>query len=108
MLRLSQLIFIQNRINIQSVRNNRTGIQNVWSQIVRGKRNDRKDESKPVSQLFQPATIKPKNDTEVGRALTGDIDKSLLLTALNKFSNKKEIRSLCKEHGLDGMTDFIS
>lgn len=60
------------------------------------------DSSKSVSKLFQPATIKENDVSNIGVELTGKINKSQLLRILNLFSQKKEIFNLCKEHGLDG------
>lgn len=61
------------------------------------------DSTISVSKLFQPATIKENDANNIGAELTGKINKSQLLSILNKFSQKKEIFNLCRDHGLDGM-----
>lgn len=61
------------------------------------------DSSNSVSKLFQPATIKETDASNIGVELTGKINKTQLLGVLNQFSQKKEILNLCKEHGLDGV-----
>lgn len=55
------------------------------------------------TSLFKPVPIKATHDDiNVGAELTGtSIDKAELLKILNKFSQKREIRMLCLEHGLD-------
>lgn len=68
--------------------------------VTRGKKDD---SSSSVSKLFQPATIKESDGSNIGVELTGKINKSQLLKILNQFSQKREIFNLCKEHGLDGM-----
>lgn len=66
---------------------------------VRGK----KDDSSSISQLITPVPIKPSSDDiNVGAELTGTLDKGELLKVLNKFTQRKEIRSVCMENGLDG------
>lgn len=64
------------------------------------------DSSNSVSKLFQPATIKEIDVSQIGLELTGKINKPQLLNVLNTFSQKNEIINLCKEHGLDG-TYFV-
>lgn len=67
--------------------------------VTRGMKDD---SSNSVSKLFQPATIKESDGSNIGVELTGKINKSQLLKVLNQFSQKREIFNLCKEHGLDG------
>lgn len=61
----------------------------------------KKDDSQ--SSLFKPVPIEPTNDDmNYGAELTGKaIDKTELLRVLNKFSQKREVRLLCMENGLD-------
>lgn len=58
---------------------------------------------KDDSALFRPVPIKAwQDDINVGAEITGSaIDKAELLKILNKFSQKREIRLLCIEHGMD-------
>lgn len=60
----------------------------------------KKDDS--ISQIITPVLIKPgHDDINVGAELTGTLDKADLLKILNKFTQRKEIRSSCLENGLD-------
>lgn len=61
----------------------------------------KKDDS--TSSLFRPVPIKHSQDgINVGAEITGTaIDKAELLKILNRFSQKRETRLLCLEHGLD-------
>lgn len=66
----------------------------------------RKDDSSgsfSASSLFKPVPIKQtQDDINVGEEITGSsIDKAELLKILNRFSQQREIRLLCIEHGLD-------
>lgn len=70
--------------------------------FARGKQDNTGDDSFKVSRLFKPATPRIGTDTSIGAELTGKIKKSDILRVLNQFSQKKENRSLCLEHGLDG------
>jgi ATP-dependent RNA helicase SUPV3L1/SUV3 len=55
-----------------------------------------------ISSLFIPVTVKPNpDDINVGAELTGSLNKSDLLKVLNKFYQKKEIKLLLSENGLD-------
>lgn len=66
--------------------------------ISRGKRNN----SAPISSLFTPVTVQQNTDDEnVGAELTGTINKADLLKILNKFYQKREIKLLLQENGLD-------
>jgi hypothetical protein len=56
------------------------------------------------SSLFIPVPITPNpDDINVGAELTGALNKSDLLKVLNKFYQKKEIKLLALENGLDSM-----
>lgn len=67
------------------------------AQSIRGKKDDGS-----FSQLFVPVPVKPNpDDINVGAELTGEINKADLLKILNKFYQKKEIKLLAKENGLD-------
>lgn len=62
----------------------------------------KKDNKSDISTLFSPVPIKPSpDDINIGAELTGSLDKGELLKILNKFTQKKEIRMLCMENGLD-------
>jgi hypothetical protein len=64
----------------------------------------RKKDDVNLSSLFIPVPIKPNpDDINVGAELTGALNKSDLLKVLNKFYQKKEIKSLALESGLDSM-----
>jgi len=66
--------------------------------VSRGKRDDSN-----FSHLFIPVPVKPSSDDiNIGAELTGsEINKDDLLKILNQFYQRKEIRLLAKEHGLD-------
>lgn len=55
-----------------------------------------------VSTLFKPVPM-PRNADEhdVGAEMVGKLDKAELLKILNKFTQKREIKLLCVENGLD-------
>lgn len=56
-----------------------------------------------VSALFKPVQVQANADSEdVGSELVGKLEKSELLKILNKFTQRREIKSLCSENGLDG------
>ncbi|KAL3268936.1 hypothetical protein HHI36_008023 [Cryptolaemus montrouzieri] len=55
-----------------------------------------------VSSLFIPVPVKPNSDDiNVGAELTGSFNKAELLKLLNKFYQKKEVKQLLTENGLD-------
>ncbi|XP_055852940.1 ATP-dependent RNA helicase SUV3 homolog, mitochondrial [Episyrphus balteatus] len=55
-----------------------------------------------VSALFKPVLVRPTDDEiNVGAELVGKLDKTDLLNTLNKFTQKREIKLLCIENGLD-------
>lgn len=68
----------------------------------------KKDDSQ--SSLFKPVPIEPStDDMNYGAEITGKaIDKADLLRVLNKFSQKREVRLLCMENGLDRKFKEIS
>lgn len=60
----------------------------------RGKKDD--------SRLFTPIPIRPSpDDINVGAELTGTLDKAEMLKVILSFSNRKEIKFLCLENGID-------
>lgn len=66
-------------------------------QTQRGKKDDSN-----VSALFRPVPVKPSpDDISIGMELTGKLDKGELLKVLNRFTQKREIKMLCTENGLD-------
>lgn len=85
---------IYNSNNVLLDRNSRA-ILNVFQ--IRGKR-----ENTNVSTLFTPIAVKPTaDDINVGAELTGAIGKSELLKVLTKFYQKREVKQLLSENGLD-------
>lgn len=63
----------------------------------RGKKDDTS-----LSQLFVPVPVKPNpDDINVGAELTGSLNKGEMLKLLNQFYQKKDIRKLAMESGLD-------
>lgn len=55
-----------------------------------------------VSALFKPVQVQANADDEdVGSELVGKLEKSELLKILNKFAQRREIKALCSENGLD-------
>ncbi|GLV44426.1 Suv3 helicase [Carabus blaptoides fortunei] len=69
-----------------------------FAQHIRGK----KDDSSNLSSLFVPIPVKPSpDDINVGAELTGTLNKSDLLKVISKFYQKKEIKALLVENGLD-------
>ncbi|XP_053946950.1 ATP-dependent RNA helicase SUV3 homolog, mitochondrial [Anastrepha ludens] len=63
---------------------------------------NRKTGPQHVSTLFKPVAV-PRNADEhdVGTEMVGKLDKAELLKILNKFTQKREIKILCVENGLD-------
>ncbi|KAI4462122.1 atp-dependent rna and dna helicase [Holotrichia oblita] len=69
----------------------------ILLQHVRGKRDDT-----TVSSLFIPVPVKPNpDDINVGAELTGSLNKADLLKVLTKFYQRKEMKQLLSDHGLD-------
>lgn len=63
-----------------------------------------KTDDSHLSTLFTPVPVKPTpDDINVGAELTGQLNKSDLTKVLNSFYQKKEIKILAAEHGLDSM-----
>lgn len=59
-----------------------------------------------LSSLFKPVQIQHNvlvND--VGSELTGKLEKPAILKILNKFTQKKEIKLLCQDNGLDSKSN---
>lgn len=55
-----------------------------------------------VSALFKPVQVQANvDDDDVGSELVGKLEKSELLKILNKFAQRREIKTLCSENGLD-------
>ncbi|EDW37929.1 GL12317 [Drosophila persimilis] len=62
----------------------------------------RKKHETNVSTLFKPVQVQANVDCEdVGSELVGKLEKSELLKILNKFTQRRETKSLCSENGLD-------
>jgi hypothetical protein len=71
--------------------------------VVSAQCSGRKDDAN-ISSLFIPVPVKPNpDDINVGAELTGALNKSDLLKVLNKFYQRKEIKLLALESGLDSM-----
>lgn len=72
-------------------------------QPYRGKKDDSN-----LSALFKPVPVKTNpDDISIGAELTGKLNKSDLLKILNKFTQKREIKLLCIENGLDSKYTFL-
>ncbi|XP_068154037.1 ATP-dependent RNA helicase SUV3 homolog, mitochondrial [Drosophila tropicalis] len=56
-----------------------------------------------VSTLFKPVQVdvNTADSEDVGSELVGKLEKSEILKLLNKFTQRREIKSLCSENGLD-------
>lgn len=55
--------------------------------------------------VFKPIMVKPNpDDLNFGEEIAGKIHKQALLKELNRFYTSPEVKTLCKEHGLD---DYI-
>lgn len=98
----------QNNLVLKGIaRNSRTLLNTSCSSNLfwcRGKKND----SSNLSSLFRPVPIKQSlDDINIGLELTGDLDKVELLKILNKFTQKKEVKILCMESGLDSKNFFF-
>ena len=63
----------------------------------------KKTDPSALSSLFKPVEIRPsQDDINVGAEITGvSVDKSEIMKILNKFAQRREIRMLCMENGLD-------
>ncbi|KAK9877040.1 hypothetical protein WA026_016067 [Henosepilachna vigintioctopunctata] len=61
-----------------------------------------KKSDSPISTLFIPLPVKPNTDEmNIGAELTGTFNKAELLKFLNKFYQRKEVKQLLIENGLD-------
>ncbi|XP_046734064.1 ATP-dependent RNA helicase SUV3 homolog, mitochondrial [Diprion similis] len=73
---------------------------------------EKTDDSTTGKSLFKPLSIKLNPDeNNVGAELTGTFNKTDLLCVLNQFYQRKEIKALATEHGLDNFLQheaFIS
>ncbi|XP_070498173.1 ATP-dependent RNA helicase SUV3 homolog, mitochondrial [Chironomus tepperi] len=65
----------------------------------------KKTDPSALSYLFKPVEIKPsQDDINVGAEITGvSVDKSEIMKILNKFAQRREVRMLCLENGLDNV-----
>ncbi|KRT80084.1 hypothetical protein AMK59_8664 [Oryctes borbonicus] len=69
----------------------------ILLQHIRGKKDD-----STISSLFIPVPVKPNSDDiNVGAELTGSLNKADLLKILTKFYQRKEMKQLLSDHGLD-------
>lgn len=69
-----------------------------FSQHVR----EKKDDASNISTLFVPVPVKSNlDDINVGAELTGTLKKSDLLKVISKLYQKKEIKTLLADNGLD-------
>lgn len=67
----------------------------------------KKDDSN-LSALFKPVPVKTSpDDISIGAELTEKLNKADLLKILNKFTQKREIKLLCMENGLDGKCKLL-
>lgn len=61
-----------------------------------------------LSSFFKPIIVQPNSgDLDVGAEIVGKLDKNEVVKALNKFTQKQEIKKLCWENGLDGKICMI-
>lgn len=70
--------------------------------VVRGYSAKKGNNGLPVSTLFVPVMVKTNpDDINVGAELTGSLNKGELLKILNRFFQKREIKVLAMENGID-------
>ncbi|XP_005185526.2 ATP-dependent RNA helicase SUV3 homolog, mitochondrial [Musca domestica] len=63
---------------------------------------NKKQQPANVSALFKPVPIQHNVDEiDVGSELAGKLEKSAVLKILNKFTQRREIKALCVDNGLD-------
>lgn len=63
---------------------------------------NRKPQPTNVSALFKPVQVQHNvEEFDVGSELAGKLQKSDLLKILNKFTQRREIKALCLDNGLD-------
>lgn len=58
--------------------------------------------STEIPSIFKPVPIKDVPVNEVGKEMVGELEREKVLTILNSFSQRKQIRELCIEFGIDG------
>jgi ATP-dependent RNA helicase SUPV3L1/SUV3 len=87
------------RINVS----NKTFLANRFFRISQSQSNRGKKTNPTLTSLFKPVEIKlTQDDIDVGAEITGiKVDKNEITKVLNKFSQRKEVRMLCMENGLD-------
>lgn len=94
----------QNNLLLYRMARNHRFLLNCCSSDLLFRRGKRDDTN--LSALFRPVPIKQTiDDINIGLELTGDLDKAELLKILNKFTQKKEVKILCMENGLD--SEFV-
>ena len=69
---------------------------------ISGFHNVRRKNTENVSMLFKPVSVQSNTEEDIGSELVGKLDKNDVLKILNKFTQKREIKTLCVENGLDG------
>lgn len=70
--------------------------------VIRGYSAKKGNNGLPVSTLFVPVMVKSNpDDINVGAELTGSLNKGELLKILNRFFQKREIKILAMENGID-------
>ncbi|XP_065371873.1 ATP-dependent RNA helicase SUV3 homolog, mitochondrial [Calliphora vicina] len=63
---------------------------------------NRKQQPGNVSTLFKPVQVQHNADEiDVGSEIAGKLEKAAVLKILNKFTQRREIKALCTENGLD-------
>ncbi|KAM7360973.1 suv3 RNA helicase [Cochliomyia hominivorax] len=63
---------------------------------------NRKPQTGNVSTLFKPVQVQHNADEiDVGSELAGKLEKAAVLKILNKFTQRREVKALCAENGLD-------
>lgn len=63
---------------------------------------NRKPQPGNVSTLFKPVQVQHNADEmDVGSELAGKLEKAAVLKILNKFTQRREVKALCSENGLD-------
>jgi len=91
----------------------RSNVRNISCSSCCMGRGGKKDDI-PLSSLFQPVSVRPNpDDINVGAEIAGSLNKADLLRVLNQFYQRKDIKSLAFENGLDskfftGRTDMCS
>uniref|UniRef100_A0A1A9WC08 ATP-dependent RNA helicase SUV3 homolog, mitochondrial n=1 Tax=Glossina brevipalpis TaxID=37001 RepID=A0A1A9WC08_9MUSC len=63
---------------------------------------NRKQEPSTLSALFKPVHVERNIDEyDVGSELAGKLEKPAILKILNNFTQRREVKLLCQENGLD-------